>query len=144
MDHDSPCYTILSLARMKQADIWFVSGGMQPDRLIKKVLLETGIVSLHLVGQFTDGGFLLAKHILTPDDFPVFKPGNSDRSITFWWDTNILIGAINQAFMDGLQHRTGMSLYTSKMETELGFSRVYYKSKNPCIRQPDCQADYSP
>ncbi|MEY4194877.1 MAG: hypothetical protein RLZZ226_1245 [Pseudomonadota bacterium] len=126
--HNDP---ILSLARIKQADIWFISSGVRPDTLIKKFFLQTGIASLHLVGQFTDEGFLLANHILKPDDFPVLESGHTDRSMTFWWASNITVGAINQAFMDELQQRTGMSLYTSKMETERGFYRICNKSTPP-------------
>ncbi len=140
IDQDSHNDPILSLTRIKQADIWFISSGIRPDMLIKKILLETGIASLHLVGQFTDQGFLLANQVVTPDDFPAFNPGNPDRSITFWWSSHMLTGAINQIFMDDIKNRTGMSLYTSKMETERGFSRMHYKSALPRIYQPDCQA----
>lgn len=122
---------ILSLVRMQHADVWFMSDGINPRRLLQKAMLEVNdIGGVHLIGGFTKGGFLIASTLLRVNDFPVIDSEHHYLSITFWLDENILDKNINEVFMNDLVEHTCTPVYIAHHEPGKGFFRQQHKAPN--------------
>ncbi|MGI9211651.1 MAG: hypothetical protein ACR2HF_04195, partial [Methylococcaceae bacterium] len=120
---------ILSLVRMQNADVWFVSEGIKPRRLLHKALVDVdGIGGLHLVGRFTRGGFSVANTLLGVNDFPVIEAEHNYLAITFWCEECDRDKKPNEVFMNDLVERTRTPVFIAIFEQGKGFFRHQYKA----------------
>jgi len=119
------------LAKMKHAEIWFITPAMQPSCLFHKVLIETPVTGLHLFGVFTSEGFRMSNRVITPLDFPDIERDQSSRSITFWTEKKRRAQPINEVFMQDLMSRTRMTLFTVIDQPGLGFFKTRFESTPP-------------